>query len=271
MEILSLPDRVFARIIGCLELNDLIAFGDSHSKIRDFIYESPELWTSDLLFPEGSQHITDDFVRKFVPRITRHYGILTLKMVDLFSLSSFGYLLIFDQFAHSVKNIEIRTTPAILSQLVYHLTIFAGNLALLQQNNNIPITFRQYSFDDEHEFESNLLDSTLYKNQASCSFPHLITYLYSSVQLDDPPFERLEGFYVSSTSDDHDIDTTIQQLQTLAFFLAGKSLVNTPNSGKRSRDEYIQSNIKYRKHDTEPHHLNQYNPQFHHEHNKLSY
>lgn len=257
MDIISLPDTIVAKITAFLDLDDLIALGDCHSKFRNFIYKNPEIWTSDLLFPEASQKITDKFIQKFVPKITRHYGILTLKMIDLLSLSPFGYLLVFDQFAHSVKRIEIRTTPAILTQLVHHLTIFAGNLALLQQNNNIPITFRQYAFDDEREYETTLVNSSLYSSQGN----NLISYLQSQIQLDDPPFERLEEFSVSCASDDH--NNTIQQLEVLTLFLSGRTGTNVQTERKRSRDDYLQSPVKYRKH-----HVNQY--QFHHGH-KVSY
>lgn len=206
-------------------LKDLLSLGDSHSKLREVIYKSPEIWTSDLLFPIGDDRITDKFIQRIIPRITRHYGIMELKMIDL-PLTWFGYLLIFDQFAHSVSRIEIKATIEQLNQLSHHLSIFAGNLAMLQQNNKIPITFRQYAFDDEEEFSTALIDS----NYLGQSTLHNLNDQFASMELDDPPFERLNDFNIIVSGGSGGSENVVNQLKLIASFLSGQPISTNSDS-----------------------------------------
>ncbi|KAI8385638.1 hypothetical protein BD560DRAFT_383953 [Blakeslea trispora] len=228
INLLSLSDQILTCVTSNLQLKDLLALADCHSRLRELVYRNPEIWTSDLLFPIQDPNITDAFIKAIVPRITRHYGILDLKMIGL-PLSWRGYLMIFDQFAHSVKYIEIQATSSTLMTLAHHLTMFAANLALLQHNNNIPITFRQYAFDDEDEF---ILGDNMLHNLES---------QFKQMKLDDPPFERLEQFKIKLEGEDIPSDLE-KRIQTLAFFLSGKPLHGGDKdknyNNKRMRDEY---------------------------------
>lgn len=273
MNLSSLPDTIITKIVCYLELKDLLSFGDCSSKLREVVYKSPEIWTSDLLFPIGDKTITDKFTQRIIPRITRHYGILDLQMIDL-PLTWCGYLMIFDQFAHSVNRIQIKASSQELDKLAHHLSVFAGNLAMLQENNKIPITFRQYALDDEEEYSTALSDSN-YLGQKTLDYMN--EYL-TRMQLDDPPFERLEEFRVIEIKNDSNninISNTLRQLQLLASFLSGRPIninqqqqqinQSTPrspipsakivytNSNKRSResDSNTYESNKYTKYDDE--------------------
>ncbi|KAI8884888.1 hypothetical protein K501DRAFT_284604 [Backusella circina FSU 941] len=237
MKLYEIPEIILTQVSEYLNLKDLLSLADSHDNLSTLVYTEPKIWTSDRLFPPRDDMITDQFVRKLVPRITRHYGILELKMIDL-PLTWSGYLMIFDQFAHSVNKIEIKATEAQLYQLAHHLSIFAGNLAMLQQNNKIPITFRQYALDDEEEYIIALSGSN-YLGQDSL---HNLNRQLRVMKLDDPPFERLNSFQVSGI--DHSVEL-IGQLEFLASFLSGRSLFSV----KRQREEpHHLEPIKHMKH-----------------------
>ncbi|KAI8980489.1 hypothetical protein BDB01DRAFT_796596 [Pilobolus umbonatus] len=263
MDLISLPDSILIPLLYYVDLKDILELGATHTRLRLLIYENPKIWTSEFLFPAGDASITDNFIHSLVPRITRRYGILELKMICL-PLSWAGYLRIFHQFAHSVKRIDIKTNESELKRLVHHLTIFAGNLALRQRHNKIPITFREYSLDDEDEFAINLYNSSYMGHQ---SLYHLCTQ-FRYMKLDDPPFERLEYFYVDISSNSQDVvqtDTT-RQLESIATFLSGRSLhthsskTNIPNpplpisSNKRPREDGSQlpTSKRYIQHDIQP-------------------
>ncbi|ORX61847.1 hypothetical protein DM01DRAFT_1270734, partial [Hesseltinella vesiculosa] len=125
---------------------DLQQLGDSCSRFHAMVFNNPRVWRPQVLFPAKDARVTDTFIKQLVPNITRHYGIQTLRLIQL-PLTWLGYMCIFDQFAHSVDLIQVETSKPILKDLVYHLTVFAANLVVLQQDNLIPITFRQYSLD----------------------------------------------------------------------------------------------------------------------------
>ncbi|CEP14679.1 hypothetical protein [Parasitella parasitica] len=262
MSLLSLPDQIITQVILNLELKDLLALGDSHSRLRDLVYKTPEIWTSDMLFPVGDSRITDKFTQRIVPRITRHYGILSLKMIHL-PLTWIGYFMIFDQFAHSVKRIQIDTPSANLEHLVHHLGVFAGNLAMLQRSNRIPITFRQYAFDHE-EHATELANSTNYLGQSTL---HNLINQMAHMNLDDPPFERLELFNVDVKQGDQHL---VEQLGLLTGFLSGRTttdpvihspIPNTVLNSKRQRaDEPTQPTNKYQRHETSPHRQDKHYP-----------
>ncbi|KAI8644974.1 hypothetical protein BD408DRAFT_412440 [Parasitella parasitica] len=260
MSLLSLTDQIITQVILNLELKDLLALGDSHSRLRDLVYKTPEIWTSDLLFPVGDDRITDKFAQRIVPRITRHYGILSLKMVYL-PLTWTGYFMIFDQFAHSVKRIQINTPSVNLEQLVQHLGVFAGNLAMLQQSNRIPITFRQYTFDHE-EYATELANSTNYLGQSTL---HNLINQLAYMKLDDPPFERLELFDVNANQEDLRL---VKQLESLTNFLSGGAptdpVIHSPipkavlNKKRQRADQPSQPRSKYQRHETGPHRQDNY-------------
>ncbi|KAI8090944.1 uncharacterized protein B0P05DRAFT_528063 [Gilbertella persicaria] len=242
MDLLSLPDQILTCITLNLQLKDLLALGDVHSRLRELVYKNPEIWTSDLLFPVQDPNITDKFIKTIVPRITRHYGILDLKMICL-PLSWKGYLMIFDQFAHSVKHIEIQATTRSLAALAHHLSVFAGNLTLLQRTNKIPITFRQYALDEDDDYA--LGDNLL----------HNLKDQFKHTKLDDPPFERLEKFQVSLV--DQESSHLVQQLHVLTCFLSGRPV---GESNKRMREDYPFCSNKHIRHETHsqaPHYLYQ--------------
>ncbi|KAF7723907.1 hypothetical protein EC973_001530 [Apophysomyces ossiformis] len=225
----SLDDSVLIRLTFSLDLKDIIQLSRVNMRLQKLVYNSPEVWTTDVLFPVGDRSITDQFIRFLVPRITRHYGIHALRLVNL-PLTWAGYLWIFDQFAHSVDCIDLTADDNSLRDLARHLLIFAGNLAMLQNDNKIPITFRQYAID-EREYTEALI-ATDYLGQRSLRDLHR---LLSSFTLDDPPFERLVQFRVSSTdhpANHQDKNEHIHELQMLASFLAGRKL-----SHKRSRED----------------------------------
>jgi hypothetical protein len=265
--LLSLPDKVLTQVTFNLGLKDLIALGNSNQRLRNLVFDNPDIWTSELLFPARDTQINDRFIQRVVPRITRHYGILSLKMIDLAALTWRGYMIIFHQFAHSVKDIQIKANIATLNQLAHHLTVFAGNLALLQYNNQIPITFQEYTFD--HDNYASILADANYLGQSTL---HTLNDQFAQMKLDDPPFERLQQFHVLGNEDDDACEPIIRQLNTVAAFLSGvthhqRHQLPSPipttiryhhnnhnNHNKRSREQQQNSNdhhYKHRKHDTE--------------------
>ncbi|CAO3656458.1 unnamed protein product [Mucor fragilis] len=283
MSLLSLPDQILTQVTLNLELKDLLALGDSHTRLRDLVYKTPEIWTSDLLFPAADGRITDKFIKCIVPRITRHYGILSLKMIHL-PLTWTGYFMIFDQFAHSVKHIHMETSVSDLRQLVHHLGVFAGNLAMLQRSNRIPITFRQYSFD--HEEYTNELAESHYLGQSTL---HNLINQLPHMKLDDPPFERLQVFNVD-VKEEQEQQYLFRQLESLTCFLSGRTMSDAPihspvptnqmlnTNHKRYREEEEEeqhlnnSSNKYMRHETSPHpHPQQQQPAYypyHHHHHR---
>lgn len=221
----SLPGAVLLRLMRYLGLHDLLALARVNTQLRKIVYSEPQVWTGDLLFPESDVTITDSFIQQFVSRITRSYAVRGLRMIEL-PLSWTGYMWIFDHFAHSVGAIQIVASEATLDHLAHHLSIFAGNLALLQHENKIPITFRQYAIDDREYTDT--LAATRYMGYGSLQT--MTSTLLSEFRLDDPPFEQLESFQVSCT-DPQDTDASVdhenpqvRRLYLLASFLAGRPI-----------------------------------------------
>ncbi|KAI8373173.1 uncharacterized protein BYT42DRAFT_579452 [Radiomyces spectabilis] len=221
MTLTNLPDSILIRLIGLLSFKDILTLGQVDPALRTFVFGHPEIWSSEVLFPPGDKSITDTFIKRTVPQITRHYGIQELRMVDL-PLTWQGYFWIFDQFAHSVDTIQIRAPVKVLSELTFHLCIFAGNLAMLQHTNRIPITFRQYAVDPTEHTQA--LEATNYLGHQSL---HKLQTSLPLLTLDDPPFERLSRFDLTSIDDtDNYGSSTIQNVYSLASFLAGQSLTS---------------------------------------------
>ncbi|KAI9472142.1 MAG: hypothetical protein EXX96DRAFT_583026 [Benjaminiella poitrasii] len=250
MDLISLPDQILIKITSKLGLQDLLSLGDSHSRLRSFIYESPEIWTSHLLFPPHDNRITDAFIRLIIPRITRHYGILSLRMIQLPSLSWLGYFTIFDQFAHSVKRIDIElSNTRVLWDLAHHLGIFAGYLVVLQMTNKIPVTFREYgAMHDEGRYAA-----VISKYLGQHNMENQCEMLVKRYRLDDPPFERLDEFELNVVLSDkqemnyYEVNHAIQQIRLLTLFLSG-----CPHElqRKRRREENDLS-LKHMKHKEE--------------------
>lgn len=239
--ITSLPKDVLIRITSFLELKDILTLASVNTFLERLVFANPEIWTSNLLFPAGDSSITDQFIRKFVPRITRSYNVRELRLVDL-PLTWFGILCIFDQFAHSVDTIHLKISDATLSDLVRHLAIFAGNLVLLQRDNKIPITFRQYALD-ETTYNQNMAAENYFGQQSISG----ISKVLATLRLDDPPFERLSSLDVSSTdhnrtSFDHENEDHIRQLYLLVSFLAGRQL-DYPSRKRPREHEDITTSI----------------------------
>lgn len=223
----SLPDKVIIRVTRYLELRDIIELGKAHKKLCHCIYAQPSVWTKDILFPINDPSITDQFIKQTITKITRNYGILDIRMVNL-PLTWFGYFLIFDQFAHSLTSITIQSDHQLFMQLCYHLTRFATDLAILQQDNKIPCTFREYALDQPSSKNMNKLEP----------IPTTLHY----IKLDDPPFERLAHISIVTTTTTTTTTKTainaepkdqeiIYRLESLFSFLAGQSIHPT----KRSR------------------------------------
>ncbi|KAG1467183.1 hypothetical protein G6F56_004552 [Rhizopus delemar] len=201
MKLVSLPEKIIVNITRYLELRDIVELGQVNVKLNQCLYKEPAIWTKHILFPANNSSITDDFIRKTIPKITRRYGILDIQMIDL-PLTWFGYFLIFDQFAHSLASVRIQSDH--LFHLLHHLTQFAINLASLQQENQIPCTFREYAFEVDPKEPIPILKP----------LPKTI----SQIKLDDPPFERLN--HVSITSQVAQ-DELVSQLEILFSFLSG--------------------------------------------------
>ncbi|KAI9497475.1 hypothetical protein BDB00DRAFT_745574, partial [Zychaea mexicana] len=173
---------------------DLVTLRSADARLEEFLHGHPEVWTnSHLLFPADDSTITDEFVQRTVPKIPRSYALREMRLVNL-PLTWAGLLWIFDHFAHSVDRIYLAAPEATLADLARHLSIFAGNLALLQDENKIPITFRQYAIN--HAEYEDTLAQTDYMGRSTLRGlrRHLET-----LRLDDPPFERLAELYVEST------------------------------------------------------------------------
>ncbi|KAI8340263.1 hypothetical protein BC941DRAFT_419950 [Chlamydoabsidia padenii] len=238
--LLKLSDTLLLKVIYYLNLQDLQQLGQTNQQLRDLVYNNTRVWHQHVLFPPKDSRLTDQFIRHLVPQITRHYGIHTLRLIQL-PLTWQGYMFIFDQFAHSVDHIQLETTLTVLQDLVHHLTIFAANLALIQQDNNIPITFRQYClFSSEyyqvlvdHQFlgGSNVAHITRLFMTKEDSTKHSSAVRRLS-ELDDPPFERLLQWQVKCT--DHPSELTsvdcMAQLESLISFLAGHPVNKTSSS-----------------------------------------
>ncbi|ORZ14561.1 hypothetical protein BCR42DRAFT_417185 [Absidia repens] len=255
VQLSSLPESILLQVVYHLSLQELQQLAQTCRPLRELVYNSPRVWHQHVLFPANDTLITDRFIQHFVPHITRHHGIQTLRLERL-PLGWLGYLFIFDQFAHSVDYIHVETSFVILQDLVYHLTVFAANLMVLQQDNMIPITFRQYGLDAssyyqvlvDHQFlgKTNLAHITqlINKNNSGNSIRNGTggggdddSYLSN---LDDPPFENLQHWAAVCTDhpppdqkQDQDKDqqdsvvrNCISQLDSLISFLAGRQVTN---------------------------------------------
>ncbi|ORZ23003.1 hypothetical protein BCR42DRAFT_403763 [Absidia repens] len=250
--LLTIEKPLLLKVLYYLNLQELLQLAETCPQLQDFIYNNPFVWNSHVLFPFNDSRITDTFIQQLVPKITRHYGIRKLKVIQL-PLSWLGYLYIFDQFAHTVDHIQIKTKLTVLQDLVHHLTIFASNLIVLQQDNHIPITFRQYCVDAPFYYQV-LSDHHFFGNQTVAQITKLFFTTATNSnsgnssssssnrendtndnlgfsQLDDPPFERLVQWTVGCT--DHlrlnqnggdSIDSVVTQLEALVSFLAGRQV-----------------------------------------------
>ncbi|CAO3597347.1 unnamed protein product [Absidia cylindrospora] len=243
-QLLTIEKPLLLKVLYYLNLQELLQLAETCPQLQDFIYNNPFVWNSHVLFPLNDSRITDTFIQQLVPKITRHYGIRKLQVIQL-PLSWLGYLHIFDQFAHTVDHIQIKTKLAILQDLVHHLTIFASNLIVLQQGNHIPITFRQYCLDAPFYYQV-LVDHHFFGKRTVAQLTKLFftTTTNGNInkendtndnlgfsQLDDPPFERLVQWTVGCT--DHfrlnqnggdSIDSVVTQLEALVSFLAGRQV-----------------------------------------------
>lgn len=239
-QLLKLPDALLLKVIYYLNLQELQQLGQTSMQFHELVYNNPRVWHQHVLFPPKDSRITDQFIRQLVPQITRLHGIHTLRLIQL-PLTWQGYMYIFDQFAHSVDHIQLETTSAVLQDLVHHLTIFAANLAVIQQDNHIPITFRQYCADAslyhqvlvDHSFlgESNVAQVT----RRFLSHSNKGTGGSRLSNLDDPPFEKLLHWQVRCTSPSESNSgeggDCIVQLESLVSFLSGSQAINnTPLS-----------------------------------------
>ncbi|KAI8979741.1 hypothetical protein BDF20DRAFT_871373 [Mycotypha africana] len=186
-----IPKSILVHIASYLNLKDVLEFAESHKIIENIVYESPEIWTTNMLFPVNDSTITDKFIRQTIPRITRLYGISNLTMFNL-PLTWVGYFLVFDQFAHTIKELKIHAGLDTLLELNKHLCTFAGNLLLLQRANQIPISFKNYAFDDEEEYATAVSKSHLLDMGLGSLYEQL-----EYERLDDPPFEQLKQFEVT--------------------------------------------------------------------------
>ncbi|KAI8079860.1 uncharacterized protein BX664DRAFT_341632 [Halteromyces radiatus] len=229
--LLKLQESVLFKIIYYLNLQELQQLGQSCRQLHGLIYNNPRVWHQHVLFPAKDSRLTDKFIQQLVPQITRHYGIQTLRLIQL-PLSWLGYLFIFDQFAHSVDQIQVETTHAVLQDLVYHLTVFAANLTVLQSDNHIPITFRQYCHDASYYYQVLVDHRFLGKSNVTDMIELFDTTGQTLVsKLDDPPFERLRQWQVVCTdhNDDDDDDNKkdcLTRLQCIVSFLAGRQVTN---------------------------------------------
>ncbi|KAI7876185.1 hypothetical protein K492DRAFT_172730 [Lichtheimia hyalospora FSU 10163] len=235
-----LPENILNQITTYLGLRELVALGGVNKRLKQIVYSDQGIvWQrNDLLFPAKDNSITDTFIQSLVDDIPRSYAVHKIRLVGL-PLSWEGCFRVFDHFAHSVDHIHVSAPNATLADLVYHLSVFAGNLAMLQYENKIPITFREYTVcHEEHKLaltESNYLGTHSLAG---------LNRLLERITLDDPPFERLAQIDVSSTdaSFDHEI---IRQIYFLTGFLAGR------RPGKRAHqpdeDDESQYSSKHRR------------------------
>jgi hypothetical protein len=209
--LICLPEKIITKIAQYLELKDIIELGNAHIKLSQCIYTQPAIWTKEILFPINNSSITDQFIKQIIPKITRHYGILEIQMVNL-PLTWFGYFLIFDQFAHSLTSIRIQSDQIFM--LLHHLTRFATHLATLQQDNQIPCTFREYAFEADQREVTVVIEP--------------LPKILMQIRLDDPPFERLN--HISITSQNTQQQDMVDQLNTIFSFLAGMSIYRLKRS-----------------------------------------
>ncbi|KAI8073349.1 hypothetical protein BC940DRAFT_291124 [Gongronella butleri] len=257
MSIFKLDEGILLQVIQHLGLQDLQQLGNACTRFHSLVFNNPRVWHPEVLFPVKDARVTDAFIQQLVPRITRHYGIQTLRLIQL-PLSWLGYLFIFDQFAHSVDSIQVETGRRVLQDLVHHLTVFAANLVVLQQDNHIPITFRQYCFDADSYAKvladmrflgqpsiahiSRLFARGLLRNRPRGAMLAIDDGITRLSTLDDPPFERLRQWQVVCTDDidqndqndengtgharapleGDDADNPLLQLEALVCFLTGR-------------------------------------------------
>ena len=227
----TLPDQALLRLSRHLGLSDMVALRSvPGAKYDEFLQRHPQVWSSQhLLFPTNDPAITDDFIRRTVPTIPRSYDIREMRLVGL-PLTWAGFLFIFDHFGHSVDRIYLTASEQTLQDLARHLCIFAGNLALLQHENKIPITFRQYVFT-QAECEQTLAH-TDYMGQSSLSG---MRHLLERWTLDDPPFEHRAELHIECTDHSSSFDQSIHQIYFIAAFLAGRHELRH-GTNKRTRD-----------------------------------
>ena len=270
-QLTRLPNNVLIRISNYLRLGDLVTLQSADADLEDFLHRHPEVWTTNLFFPANDMTITDDFIRRHVPKIPRSYALREMRLVNL-PLTWAGFLWIFDHFAHSVDRIRVKASEQTLTDLARHLSIFAGNLAVLQHENKIPITFRQYAINhseyentlwihqqtedynnristigshSSHSISNSGRGSNNNNNNNNTTLENLRRYL-ENLRLDDPPFEQLAELYVectdqsSSVSVDTHENNPIHQIYFVTSFLSGGHDLyrrRQPGNNKRSREE----------------------------------
>ncbi|KAI9255813.1 hypothetical protein BDA99DRAFT_517713 [Phascolomyces articulosus] len=251
---IRLDDKILKRICIYLRLDDLVTLRSVNPLLEEFLHKHPDIWTTgnNLCFLPNDATITDDYIRRHIPNIPRSYALREMKLINL-PLTWTGFLWIFDHFAHSVDRIHVKASEQTLTDLARHLSIFAGNLAVLQHENKIPITFRQYAINHT-QYENTMVQSDY---MGRSNLKGLRRYL-ETLKLDDPPFEQLAELYIectdpspssSSAEDDasspssiyphHNENNPIYQIYFIASFLAGGhslSRQSRPNN-KRAREE----------------------------------
>ncbi|CAO3622677.1 unnamed protein product [Cunninghamella echinulata] len=233
--------------------------GQTCKKLHQVVYNNPKIW-SHILFPIQDTRITDTFIKQLVPQITRHYGIHHLTLIRL-PLTWKGYFFIFDQFAHSVDKIQLETNMEVIDDMIYHLCIFTSTLILLQQDNNIPITFRQYCIEPEVYDELLLQHGFLKKKKYEEDKVTFMISLFHQYTLDDPPFERLNEWYTTlnnnnnnnNSSTDHPLSSEeeinnkkMTQLQSIVSFLANNRHLITYKSllGQKRAQDHLDSSSR---------------------------
>ncbi|KAI9299403.1 hypothetical protein BJ944DRAFT_274264 [Cunninghamella echinulata] len=254
MSIHKLDESIFLKIIHYLHLQDVQTIGQTCKKLHQVVYNNPKIW-SHILFPIQDTRITDTFIKQLVPQITRHYGIHHLTLIRL-PLTWKGYFFIFDQFAHSVDKIQLETNMGVIDDMVYHLCVFTATLILLQQDNNIPITFRQYCIEPEVYDELLSQHGFLKKKKHDEDKVTFMISLFHQYTLDDPPFERLNEWYTTlnnSSSTDHPSSSEeeinnkkMTQLQFIVSFLANNRHLITHKSllGQKRVQDHLDSSSR---------------------------
>ncbi|KAI9290223.1 hypothetical protein BC943DRAFT_313529 [Umbelopsis sp. AD052] len=243
-QLLSLNPYILTKVVDSLALKDVILLASTCRQLHQLIYETAEIWNDGMLFEDHNQDIDDEVIANIVPRITRSYGIHSLKIIGLHKVTSIGILQIFDQFAHALKDIEISTSMAVIEALTEHLEAFSLKLGLLQAANSIPLTFWEYRCHHkeymEHvaDYMSQSLPSPTDSNYTTNSHAELfarLRWLQLPTKLDDPPFEHLEKIKVIITDgDDHSI---LLKLRSLIAYLSGANLESDAESDEQKHSE----------------------------------
>ncbi|KAI8582760.1 hypothetical protein K450DRAFT_226791 [Umbelopsis ramanniana AG] len=243
-QLLSLNPSILIKVVDTLALKDVILLASTCRQLHQLIYETADIWNAGMLFEDHNQDIDDEVIAYIVPRITRSYGIHSLKIIGLHKVTSIGILQIFDQFAHALKDIELGTSMAVIEALTDHLEAFSLKLGLLQAANSIPLTFWEYRCHHKEYMEqvaaymSQSLPSPTDSKNTNYSHAELfarLRWLQLPTKLDDPPFEHLEKIKVIITDgDDHAI---LLKLRSLIAYLSGANLESDAESDEQKHSE----------------------------------